>query len=473
MRSFLLKIVPIVVIIFVVGTGVVLYTSSPDTIAQFVDEVRTVVGPQPVAMAEDLFYGALDRYNQWAYQDKNTPGYWQVQTNTTTNDAAPVQGTQGSTQQGDTTGQAQGTAQQGDATGQVQGTAPGGDALGQAQGSAQQGDATGQVQGTPVDIPGQVPNVQPAAGVTPALPSGLSPDTHTPGAPRAIFPPAPVSPLYPRIAAPGEGVWVPMPNLLDTSAAPLLYKTFLHPDPARSYTRVAIVAIDLTQVHLHVVAGTQEPVSTARVARTGLIPRTDWANLIAAFNGGFRAIHGHYGMMVEGQTILPPQPFGDTIALYHDGSVRIAPWTTLAATLPQMDSYRQTPPALIEQGKVNPALYDENSLVWGGTLTRSTVVWRSAIGMSADHRILYYGDGESLTARRLAEAMLAAGASDAAELDVNLSYERFLTFDPRNGNFDGVPLISAMSTKPKLYTFTAAPRDFFYLTLGPTAPNQP
>lgn len=458
MRTILLKIVPVVLVGLIVGTGV-LYTSSPDTIAQFVDEVRTVVGPQPVAMAEDLFYGALDRYNQWAYQGKNTPGYWQVQTNTAVN-GAPVVGTQGTEQEGDVSGQTQGTEQEGDVSGQAQGT-------------EQPDDTLVQAPATTGGVSEQVPNVQPVPGVTPALPYSLSPDAHTLGTARSIFPPAPIPPLYPRLAAPGEGIWVAMPNLLEPSAAPLMYKTFLHPDPARSYTRVAIVAIDLSQVRLHVVAGTQEPVSTARVVRTGLIPRTDWANLIAAFNGGFRAIHGHYGMMVEGQTILPPQPLGDTIALYHDGSIRIAPWTTLAATLPQMDSYRQTPPALVEQGKVNPALYDENSLVWGGTLTRSTVVWRSAIGMSADHRILYYGDGESLTARRLAEAMLAAGASDVAELDVNLSYERFLTFDPRHGNFDGVPLISAMSTKPNLYTFTAAPRDFFYLTLGTSTPAQP
>lgn len=278
--------------------------------------------------------------------------------------------------------------------------------------------------------------------------------------------------MYPRLAAPGEGVWVPLSNAFDPSAAPLMFKTFLHPDLDRSYARVAIVAIDASRVRVHVVAGTQEPVSPVRIPRTGLIPQSDLPGLVAAFNGGFRAIHGGYAMMVGGQTLLPPKSYGDTIALYKDGSIRIAPWSVISATLPLMDSYRQTPPYLAYQGQIDSSLTNEASLLWGATVTRQTVIWRSALGLSADHQTLYYGAGESLTALRLAQAMVAAGASDVAELDVNLSYERFLTYDPPNGNFDGVALLAAMNTKPKLYTLIPATRDFFYLTLAPTTPSQ-
>jgi hypothetical protein len=48
--------------------------------------------------------------------------------------------------------------------------------------------------------------------------------------------------------------------------------------------------------------------------------------LLAAFNGGFKAIHGHYGMMVDGTTLLPPTDGLATIALRADGTIQIGQW---------------------------------------------------------------------------------------------------------------------------------------------------
>jgi hypothetical protein len=281
------------------------------------------------------------------------------------------------------------------------------------------------------------------------------------------FAPRDLPPLYPALAAPGEGVWVPLPNALHPAAPPLMYKTFVHPDPQRPYARIAIVAIDATRVQLHAVAGTLEPASNARVPRPGLIPPADRASLVAAFNGGFKAMHGQYGMMVNGQTILPPQPDAATIALYRDGSVRIAPWAALVSTLPQMQSFRQTPPYLVQNGHLNPGLINEVSQLWGAYVDGNTIIWRSALGLSADRRTLYYAVGESLSARRLAETMVAVGAANAAQLDVNQSFERFLTYAPPSGNFNEQALLPAMSYQPGMYVAQPAPRDFFYLTLAP------
>jgi hypothetical protein len=311
--------------------------------------------------------------------------------------------------------------------------------------------------------PAALPPAQAALSAPPALTATSRPSAF-------VFQPANVAPPYPDLAAPGEGVWVPLPNAFDASAAPLMYKTFLHPDPTRPYARVAIVAMDATRLRLHAVAGTVEPVSAAPVARPGLIPRADLASLVAAFNGGFRAIHGHHGMMVDGQTILPPQPNADTIALYRDGSVRIAPWSAIADTLPQMQSFRQTPPYLVYRGVLNPNLLDEHNIRWGAYVDGNTVIWRSALGVSADGRTLYYAAGESLTARRLAEALVAAGASDVAELDVNWSFERFLTYAPPSGNFAERVLLDQMRYQPGMYVTYPSARDFFYVTLA--KPNQ-
>ena len=44
---------------------------------------------------------------------------------------------------------------------------------------------------------------------------------------------------------------------------------------------------------------------------------------MAAFNGGFKAMHGHYGMMLDGETFVPPRDIGCTVAMYKDGGLKI------------------------------------------------------------------------------------------------------------------------------------------------------
>ncbi len=379
MNAFKLLKIEIMVFVIALLAAVGFLVANPPALAEVVNDVRGIIGPQPVAFIENTFYGIADAFQHLTFQGKTTPGYW----STTPAPAAPAQST-------------------------------------------------------------PAPTLQAA---------------------KPIFQPGNVTPLYAHLAAPGEGVWTPISNAFDPAAAPLMYKTFLHPDPNRPYARVAIVAIDATRVRLHVAAGTIEPVSTAKVERTGLIPSTDLTHLVAAFNGGFRAIHGHYGMMVNGQTILPAEPSADTIALYSDGHVRIAPWSVISNTLPLMQSFRQTPPYLVSQGQVNSTLQNEQLISWGASVSGKTVIWRSALGVSADGRTLYYAVGESLTAQRLAEALAAAGASDAAELDVNLSFERFLTYAPTNGNPTEQVLLDKMIYTPGIYVSKPSSRDFFYLTL--------
>src|SRR5262249_13702838 len=142
-----------------------------------------------------------------------------------------------------------------------------------------------------------------------------------------------------------------------------------------------------------------------------------------------KAIHGHYGMMIDNETFLPPRDIGCTVAMYKDGGLKIRTWPAVKDSAPTMGAYRQTPPCLVEQGKVNDALepveYNRN---WGATVSGETVIRRSAIGVDKTGRVLFYGLGEAVTAQALAHGMRAAGAEDAAQLDVNYSYPRFLFY---------------------------------------------
>jgi hypothetical protein len=307
--------------------------------------------------------------------------------------------------------------------------------------------------------------------VAPAPDHGGAPDAagNAPPAEPQAFPPAAFAVPVPGVATEGDGTWIPIQDGLG-SDPPVMVKSLVHPDAKRSWAAIAVVAIDLKRVDLHVVAGTQEPSSDKVPAehRPGIVPKEAFVDLLAAFNGGFKATHGHYGMMVDGETLLPPRDIGCTVALYKDGGVKIRTWTGVKDTEASMSAYRQTPPCLVQEGKVNNALeageYNRN---WGATVSGETVIRRSAIGLDKTGRVLFYGLGEAVTAEALAHGMRAVGAEDAAQLDVNYSYPRFLLYEKPDGTQPPKvtsSLIPGIKYQRTEYTGGVELRDFFYLT---------
>jgi hypothetical protein len=202
--------------------------------------------------------------------------------------------------------------------------------------------------------------------------------------------------------------------------------------------------------------------------RPGLVPRDRFGDLVAAFNGGFKAEHGHYGMMLGGRTFLAPRDTSCTVALYQDGSLRIRTWTTLAETAATMTGFRQAPPCLVEQGDVNDALQArDDARGWGAAVSGATTIRRSALGLDREGKTLFYGLGESVTAGTLARAMKAAGAHDAMQLDVNAAYPRFVLYGkPQAGELPTVRtgLIPDIAYSRHEYVDKPEGRDFFYVT---------
>lgn len=307
-------------------------------------------------------------------------------------------------------------------------------------------------------------NAAPTAKEAPAAPAA------PPAAGEEGFPPPAFAAPHPAVAAEGDGTWVAMKDGGPEGKPSAMWKAVVHPDPKRSFAAVAVVAIDLRRVDLHLVAGVSEPFSNNVPAdhRPGRIPSGAIADLVAAFNGGFKAVHGHYGMMLDGETFVVPRDIACTVGLYRDGSIKIRTWPELKPTEPTMLGYRQTPPCLVEEGKINNALeateYNRN---WGATVSGETVIRRSAIGIDKSGRTLFYGLGEAVTAQALSHAMRAIGAENAAQLDVNYSYPRFLLYE-RGGAAEQPHVSSALIPGIKYsrfeYVGDASPRDFFYLT---------
>ncbi len=183
--------------------------------------------------------------------------------------------------------------------------------------------------------------------------------------------------------------------------------------------------------------------------------------------------HGTWGAMAGGDVLLPPHDDGCMVDLLADGGVRVhthhAPAPDAAPGAADLLAYRQTPPCLVEQRAVSPALLGaDKPRRWGLSETGGVDIRRSSLGVADGGRTLLFGLGESITPRALAETMLAAGAVSAAELDVNWSYTRFFLYGPSATPADP-PEITA-SLVPKLkhatgqYVKKPSERDFFYLT---------
>jgi phosphodiester glycosidase len=289
-----------------------------------------------------------------------------------------------------------------------------------------------------------------------------------PGEPPAFTPPLATAP-FPKVATPADGVWVPIADPADPAAPPRMFKTMIHPDERRPFAVLAVVAIDMHAFDLHLMAGTTEPLSQ-RIQikdRPGKVPPVEAPYLFAAFNGGFRATHGQYGMLLDGIEYLPPRDFACTFASYKDGSFKIGTWSDIKADKEQMVYYRQTPPCLVEAGDVHKLLhYNEYAKGWGATVSGDTIIRRSAIGLDAEHKILFYALGDAMTASSLARGIKAAGAHDAAELDVNYSYPRLLFYekgDKEGGPFAVSAIIADIKFSKYDYVGQASERDFFYL----------
>jgi hypothetical protein len=284
------------------------------------------------------------------------------------------------------------------------------------------------------------------------------------------FRPEDVGPVHKSWSAPGDGVWVAIHEPRRPDDDPILYKTLLHPDPYRSWAEVFVVAVDLQRAKLHMMAGAYEPKSFEpagqKYKRLATIPPQHQPELLAAFNGGFKTEHGYHGMWVDGVTLVKPRQHSCTIALYKDGSIRIQPWPELEPTQSEMRAYRQTARCMLEDGKLHAGLLDPTARTWGATLDGETVIRRSAIGISRERTILYVSITNNTTARALALGMKHAGAANVAQLDVNWSYPKFVTFEPgpEDAKLYPVALAEGFEFSEDEYLRKRSHRDFFYLT---------
>jgi hypothetical protein len=275
--------------------------------------------------------------------------------------------------------------------------------------------------------------------------------------PRPALPPADVTPPHERSAREDDGKWASL------EGTPF-YKTTIHPHPASRFIEVTLVAIDLGQVILRHLPGSDDVGDRKVPFEPGLVPAAERSRLVSVFNGSFQPRHGHWGIKTAGVSIVPPRDRGCTVALYQDDTVRIGTWTRLARTESSMRGYRQTPPCLLEAGALNPDLLAGRDRAWGGNAPGMVTRRRSALGIDAEGTWLYYAVGVEASPRLLAEALKVAGASHGTELDINWNWTRFFVFseDESGALRISLSLVEVDHGKSE-YVERPSERDFFYL----------
>jgi len=404
-HTVILALIGLVVVIGLAGVAAV--TVLPAAGAQGAEVLRHLVGDRAVAQLETLVYQVQDGVHHWAYQHGAQPASPWVTSPTTTAQANPA---------------------------------------------------------PPFALKPRTAEITLNPNVKAVHLSSAKPSRAVQSAPTPTTPPAwPPTSLAALGSLPGEGQW--SAYLQNPSGQTVAFRTFLQPDPQRAYAVAAVVAFDLNSTRLKFVLGSSEPKSTVVIHRTGQIPPNDLqpGRLLATFNGGFKANNGHFGAMVDGTTVLPPRADLGTVAIYADGSVRIGAWGTDITMTPDLIAWRQNGPLLIQNSQVNPHINVSSWKDWGWTVKGTTAVWRSGLGISADGRTLYYVAGPSLTLPALTRALVAAGAAQAVQLDINNYWVHFDAIQVMGSKLHPVPLFKSMHDGVGRYLWGYT-RDFFYVT---------
>lgn len=193
---------------------------------------------------------------------------------------------------------------------------------------------------------------------------------------------------------------------------------------------------DSRSIELVLVPGRVDP------GGSGQLPPASWPRAIAAFNGGFRSVHGHYGLRAEGRTFLPARAGLATLALLGSS------WTlgTLddPAALADAIAFRQNLPPLYAHGTFDPTGRGTFGAVAPGKREGRTT--RSALGLRADGGFVYI-HGVDVLAVELAAAGREAGAAYVMALDMNDGQAGFewLSFGPPAARDRGRPSAAAMT----------------------------
>lgn len=170
--------------------------------------------------------------------------------------------------------------------------------------------------------------------------------------------------------------------------------------------------------------------------------------VVGAFNGGFKLATSSGGFESYGRVAAPLDDGLGSIVTYADGYTDIGSWHQgVPAPGKPVISVRQNLRLLIDQGR--SAASTGCLTCWGATLGGVTDPARSALGITADGRLIWVG-GEHLTVTALSETLLSAHVVRAVELDINPEWVAAYLYGHRGGkgSLAPVPLVPGQPGVP-------------------------
>jgi hypothetical protein len=267
--------------------------------------------------------------------------------------------------------------------------------------------------------------------------------------------PSTVKPLAAGPPLSGEGQWRVVEKV---KGEPAILITFLRDATYTSYSS-GIASLDQRLVKFSLRPGTEDP-GHANWGVPNYIPPGQRASLLATFNGGFKLDSARGGFYLNGIYHGSLVDGAATIVYYKNGTVKVGEWGRDFTMNSKIDGVRQNLRLLIDHGKVSPNLNQDIETKFGATLGGGYYVWRSGLGITKDHRIIFVY-GQALNVQDLAELLQRAGVVEGMQMDINPAWMKFDYYkaDGRPGDPTPVPLLPSQQPSPYSY-YTPSTRDF-------------
>jgi hypothetical protein len=145
--------------------------------------------------------------------------------------------------------------------------------------------------------------------------------------------------------------------------------------------------------------------------------------LLASFNGGFKWSDFRGGVFAFGSAFRGLEPGVASLIVYADGSFTVGAWGRDTDPAKAVVAVRQNLDLLVDGG--HPG--NVGAIVaWGGSVAGPATM-RSAVGVDANGALVWAGG--RLTPADLANAIIAAGAVRAMEMDINPDWVHFNSYD--------------------------------------------
>jgi len=266
-------------------------------------------------------------------------------------------------------------------------------------------------------------------------------------------PPANLQPIV-SPALPNEGVWRVLGTVHGQDA---VYGTDIRASSVYSSYVAGVVSMNQNLVRFELRPGAEDPGPGNWGGAVDYLPLGTRSGLLATFNSGFKIASSGGGFYLNGGTDGTLTPGIASVVYYRDGHIAIGNWQQGVQMTPDVVGVRQNLHLIVQNGQV-PSSVDFNvQSSWGATLGGGYYVWRSAIGITADNRVIFVY-GPSLNVRELADLLQRAGAVNGMELDINPEWTDFMYYLPGSPPTPEAFLPNQQQPADRYYT--PASRDF-------------